>query len=142
MIPGFSNELWVVYALVFGAALLGIQGTYWFFFRTRREQKAVNRRIALSAKTANPTEVLEVLRRERGVDFLPQISFFKNLELLIIQSGVRLTGLKLILFLAVSGMMSYFIIQYVTGLKSLAAPLAIILACAFLYLFLRIARRR
>src|SRR5687767_7636227 len=142
MMPNFGSELWVVYALVFGAALLGIQGVYWFLFKTRREQKAINRRVALSAKTFNPTEVLEVLRRERGVDFLPQISSFEGLELLIIQSGLRLTGPKLIMIVAFSGTVWYFIIQYVTGFVSLAATLAIILAFASLYLFLKIARRR
>ena len=142
MTLNFANELWVIYALVFGAALLGIQGIYLFLFKTRREQKAVNRRVALSAKTSNPTEVLEVLRRERGIDFLPQISFFEGLELLIIQSGLRLTGPKLIMLVAFSGTIWYFIIQYAIGFVSLAAPLAIILAFASPYVFLKIARRR
>src|SRR5688500_11128550 len=105
--PDFANELWVVYALVFGAALLGIQGVYWFLAKNRREQKAVNRRVALTAQNSNPTEVLEVLRRERGVDFLPQVAFFKNLELLIIQSGVRLTGPKVMMILAFTGLIWY-----------------------------------
>src|ERR1700752_4476393 len=128
MIFNFTNELWVVYALVFGAALLGIQGVYWFFFKTRREHKAINRRVALSAQTSNPAEVLEVLRRERGADFLPQISLFKNWELLIIQSGMRLSAPKLITILAVIGLISYFILQYATGFKALAIPPAAALA--------------
>src|ERR671914_700332 len=118
MTLNFADELWVIYALVFGAALLGIQGIYWWLFKTRREQKAVNRRVAVSAKIPDPTEVLEVLRRERGVDFLPQISFFENLQLLIIQSGIRFTAPKLIMILAVAGTISYFVIQYLTGLVS------------------------
>jgi tight adherence protein B len=142
MMLNFTNELWVVYVLVFGAALLGIQGIYWFLFKTRREQKAINRRVALSVQTSNPTEVLEVLRRERGVDFLPQISFFKNLELLIIQSGVRLSGPKLITTLAVIGLMSYVVLQYVTGFRTLAVIPAAMLAFVFVYLFLKLARRR
>ena len=140
--PNFANELWVVYALVFGAALLGIQGAYWFLAKNRREQKAVNRRIALTVKTSNPTEVLAVLRRERGADFLPQISFFKKFELLIIQSGVRLTGPKLIMILAFIGLIWYFVLQYATGFRSLAVPAAVVLAFASLYLFLKLARRR
>src|SRR5687768_17776261 len=115
--PNFANELWVVYALVFGAALLGVQGAYWFLAKNRREQKAVNRRLALTVKTSNPTEVLAVLRRERGADFLPQISFFKKFELLIIQSGVRLTGPKLIMILAFIGLIWYFVLQYATGFR-------------------------
>jgi tight adherence protein B len=140
--PNFANELWVVYALVFGAALLGVQGAYWFLAKNRREQKAVNRRLALTVKTSNPTEVLAVLRRERGADFLPQISFFKKFELLIIQSGVRLTGPKLIMILAFIGLIWYFVLQYATGFRSLAVPAAVVLAFASLYLFLKLARRR
>ena len=140
--PDFVNELWLVYALVFGAALLGIQGAYWFLAKNRREQKAVNRRVELTAQNSNPTEVLEVLRRERGADFLPQISFFKKLELLIIQSGVRLTGPKLIMILAFIGSIWYFMLQYATGFRSLAVPAAFVLAFASIYLFLKLARRR
>ena len=39
-------------------------------------------------------------------------------------------------------MISYFIVQYLTGFVSLAVPLAIILAGALIYLFLTMARRR
>ncbi len=86
--------------------------------------------------------MLDVLRRERGADFLPQISFFKNLELLIIQSGVRLSGPKLIMILAVIGLIWYFVLQYATGFRSLAVPAAVVLAFASIYLFLKLARRR
>ena len=41
------NELWVIYALVFGAAMLGIQAGYWFFVRGRKTQQVINRRLAL-----------------------------------------------------------------------------------------------
>ena len=49
-----AGELWIIYALVFGAALLGVQGFYWVLFKERREQKAINRRLALTAQLANP----------------------------------------------------------------------------------------
>jgi tight adherence protein B len=86
--------------------------------------------------------VLAVLRRERGVDFLPQISLFKDFELLIIQSGVRLSGPKLIMILAFSGSIWYFMLQYATGFRSVAVPAAILLVFGSIYLFLRLARRR
>jgi tight adherence protein B len=140
--PDFANDLWVVYALVFGAALLGIQGAYWYLVKNRREHKAVNRRIALSAQTSNQTEVLAVLRRERGVDYLPQIFIFKDFELLIIQSGVRLSGAKLLMILALASLIWYFALQYVTGFRSMAFPAALLLAFGSIYLFLKSARRR
>jgi tight adherence protein B len=61
------TELWVICALVFGAVLLGFQGIYWVLFKERREKQAINRRLALAAELANPKEVLEILRKERGV---------------------------------------------------------------------------
>lgn len=59
------NELWVIYALVFGAAMFGIQAGYWFLFRGRKTQQTINRRLALSAQGASATSVLETLRSER-----------------------------------------------------------------------------
>ena len=47
MIP---TELWLIYALVFGAVLLGFQGIYWVLFKERREKQAINRRLALTAE--------------------------------------------------------------------------------------------
>ena len=68
----FSSELWIFYALVFGAALLGVQGLYWLLFKSRREKKAINRRLVLGTQLASPTEVLEAFRKERSGDFLAQ----------------------------------------------------------------------
>src|SRR5258708_31959947 len=61
------NELWFIYALVFVAVLLGVQGLYLFLSFRRREQKSVNRRLLLTSQLANPTAVLDALRRERGL---------------------------------------------------------------------------
>ena len=77
MIP---TELWLIYALVFGAVLLGFQGIYWVLFKERREKQAINRRLALTAELANPKEVLEILRKERGVDLLPRFRRCKALR--------------------------------------------------------------
>ena len=97
MIP---TELWLIYALVFGAVLLGFQGIYWVLFKERREKQAINRRLALTAELANPKEVLEILRKERGVDLAP-IPALQSFKELVVQSGVRWTGVKLLLVAAV-----------------------------------------
>ena len=89
-----ATELWVIYALVFGAVLLGFQAIYWVLFKERREKQAINRRLALTAELANPKEVLQILRKERGDDLLAHIPSLQSFKELVVQSGVRLTGTK------------------------------------------------
>ena len=75
--------------------LLAVQGVYFFLFKARRERTAINRRLALGAQLNNSTEVLEALRRERGSEFLARTPIFHGLNDLLIQSGVRLSGVWL-----------------------------------------------
>src|SRR5690348_1396600 len=93
-----ASELWIIYALVFGAVLLAVQGLYVLLVRTRHEQTAINRRLTLTTQLNNPNEVLEALRRERGVELLGQIPLSQRLNTLIIQSGVRFSALTFLLF--------------------------------------------
>src|SRR5258707_12204265 len=65
-----SEELWVIYALVFGTALFAVQGLYWVVFRARHQRRLINRRLALTDRLENPTQVFEALRRERGLGAL------------------------------------------------------------------------
>ncbi len=72
--------------------LLAIQGIYWVLFKERGERKKINRRLALTTELANPSEVLEILRKERGVDVLAHIPSLQGLKELIVQSGVRFSA--------------------------------------------------
>jgi tight adherence protein B len=137
-----ATELWLIYALVFGAVLLGFQGVYWVLFKERREQQTINRRLALTAELANPKEVLQILRKERGVDVLAHIPSLQNLKELVVQSGVRLTGAKLLLAAGIPPVLFFFLLRFATGSSFLAAALAGPLAAASIYLFLLSARRR
>jgi Flp pilus assembly protein, ATPase CpaF len=134
MIP---TELWLIYALVFGAVLLGFQGIYWVLFKERREKQAINRRLALTAELANPKEVLEILRKERGVDLAP-IPALQSFKELVVQSGVRWTGVKLLLVAAVPTILFFLLFRLATGSSFLAITLAGLLAAASIYLFLAI----
>ena len=71
-----KGDLWLIYALIFGAVLLAVQGLYTLLFKARQEKSAINRRLLLTAQLNSPSEVLEVLRRERGVEFLTQHPIF------------------------------------------------------------------
>src|SRR5262249_29934768 len=137
-----ATELWLICALVFGAVLLGFQGVYWVLFKERREQQTINRRLALTAELANPKEVLQILRKERGVDVLAHIPSLQNLKELVVQSGVRLTGAKLFLAAGIPPVLFFLSLRFATGSSFLAAALAGPLAAASIYLFLLSARRR
>ena len=137
-----ATELWLIYALVFGAVLLGFQGVYWMLFKERREQQTINRRLALIAELANPKEVLQILRKERGVDVLAHIPALQGFKELIVQSGVRWTGTKLLLAAVVPTMLFFLLFRLATGSSFLAITLAGLLAAASIYLFLLSARRR
>jgi tight adherence protein B len=137
-----GNELWIIYALVFGAVLLAVQGAYLLLFKARHEKSAINRRLALTAQLNNPNEVLEVLRRERGAPFLTQIPMLEGLNSTVIQSGVRFSGLSFLLILAVLGLSYAVLLLVATGSSVLALVLACPAAAASLYVYLRIAQRR
>src|SRR5437870_10170343 len=104
MIP---NELWIIYVLIFGAALLGIQSAYFLLFKSGQEQKAINRRLALTAQFSNPATVLQVMRKERGVEFFAALPALHSLNSLIIQSAIRLTPLSVVLMLGIPGALTY-----------------------------------
>jgi tight adherence protein B len=61
-----NNQLWLIYALIFGAVLLGVRALYWFLFRSRAENKIINRRLMLNNGMKDAAQVLDVLRQERG----------------------------------------------------------------------------
>jgi len=136
-----GSELLFIYALVFGAVLIGIQGLYWSVFKERSEQRIVNRRLALTAQLANPAEVLEALRKERGIEFLAGIPSLRSFNDLIVQSGVRLSGAGLLLAISVLAVLAYLLFSFVLG-STIALLLGVPSAIALLYLFLQRARRR
>lgn len=139
MIP---TEVWLIYALVFGAVLLGFQAIYWLLFKERREKQTINRRLALTAELANPREVLQILRKERGVDVLAHIPSLQSFKELIVQSGVRFTGTKVFLAVAIPAALFFLVLRLATGSSFLAIVIAGPLAAVSIFLFLVRARRR
>ena len=137
-----AGELWIIYALVFGAVLLAVQGLYLLLFKARQEKTAINRRLALTTQLNNPNEVLEVLRRERGVQFLAGTPAFQKLNDLIIQSGVRFSALSFLLLFTAMGLLYAVLLSLALGSALLAFALAVPAAVGSVYLYLRIAQGR
>ena len=137
-----GSELWVIYALVFGTVLLVVQGLYVLLFKARQEKAAINRRLALTAQLNNPTEVLEVLRRERGFEFLTWTSASQQLNDLIIQSGVRAGGFSFLLLAVVLGLAIVALLTLALGSPVLAFGLGVPATAGLVYLYLRMAQQR
>jgi len=135
-------ELWIIYALAFGATLLGVQGLYWVFSRTQQEKKAINRRLALGEQLRTPAAVLETLRRERGFGTASGIQMFAGLEELVLQTGLRIEPVRLLLLVLAVAALLLLIFSYVLGFGISAFALALALTLAWVYLALQIVRRR
>jgi tight adherence protein B len=142
MISMVPNELWLIYALVFGTVLLAVQGLYVLLFKARQEQTAINRRLALTTQLNNPSQVLEVLRRERGVEFLTRGPALHQLHDVLIQSGVRFSTFSFLLLFVALCLLFAVLLSLITGFRVLAFVFAVPAALASIYLYLSIARRR
>lgn len=135
-------ELWLIYALVFGAALLAVQGLYWAAFRGRHEQQLINRRLALTDELASPTQVMEALRKERSLGLLARAPILSRLEKFAVQSGLTFTpsicfGTLFLLFVC-----CFVPFGFLLGFGSIALGFAILVATGTSCVYLILARRR
>jgi tight adherence protein B len=137
-----SGELWVIYALVFGTALFAVQGLYWLVFRARHERQLINRRLALNDRLENPSQVMEALRRERGLGALGELPVLKQIDELVIQSGVSVTAGTWLGILFILSAVFFFLFGVFLGFGLIALAAAVVAAAGALYLFLLQARRR
>jgi tight adherence protein B len=135
------NELWTIYGLVFGAAILAVEALYWLVFRARGVQKAVNRRLALSAADASPTEVFEALRHERGFADFSAVGFADFSDFLV-QTGLRLSMWRLAAWTAALMVCLWGAASLLVSQMWISIPLAVALAPTLVALYLRIARSR
>jgi tight adherence protein B len=137
------DQLWIIYGLIFGTALLGIQAGYVLFVRERKTNQSVNRRLKLSAQGASPTVILDVLKNERGFadfnnEFLGRLSDFWT------QTGLRFD--RNLLLLVTGGLaLTFFILLSIPlgfGMSPLILLLAVVAAVGTVFLFLHITRSR
>lgn len=137
-----TNEPWIIYALAFGAVLLGVQGSFLFLSLRHREQKAINRRLALGQRLGSSTEVLETLRRERGLGLAGGVRALEGLEELVLQTGLRVDPLRLVFATLGLTVLYTIVFSFSFGTSILVVVLALIVAVATVYLVLQVLRRR
>src|SRR6266852_4056608 len=135
-----NNQLWIIYALVFGAALLGFQALYWLVFRSRAERKIINRRLTLTSELSDQGAVLEALREERGLGNLANVAGLQWLDLLVMQSGLKLDAMRLVVWIGGLTVGFYFVLEF--WLKQGPRSIVIAIAAALVvgYVLLRRAR--
>jgi tight adherence protein B len=134
------DQLWVIYVLVFIAALLGVQASYWLVIGARRTQKAVNRRLALTQQLSNPATVLETLRRERGLADLNN-PLLGNLSTYLMQTGLRFDG-KLFFLWTACAILFFVIFGFAFGFGAIAFGITLLATAVSVVLFLRLARNK
>src|SRR5216684_4899148 len=120
-----NNELWIIYALVFGAALLGFQALYVLVIRSRTERKIINRRLTLTSELSDQSAVLEALRRERGLGDLGNLAGLQWLDVLGMQSGLKLDAMRLLVWIGGLSVLFYFPLALWLKLGAVAIPLAV-----------------
>jgi tight adherence protein B len=136
------GELWLIIALIFGAALLGFQASYVLIFRERKTQQSINRRLRLSSQGGNPTDVFQALKIERGFVDLDR-PWLGGLSDFWTQTGLRLDRNLLLLAVAGLAVLYSFGLQFpLRGMWPLAAALAVPAAALTVFLFLHLVRKR
>ncbi len=135
------SELWVIYALIFGAAAFSIQAGYWIIYRSRKTQRVVNRRLALSSGGDSPSAVLETLRRERGFsdNSQPLVKYFNDIWT---QTGLRFDRNYFMFVSFGLGAVYFVVFGFVLDFGAFALVLAPLAAAVTVLLYLKAVRRR
>jgi len=137
-----SGELWVIYALVFGTALFAVQGLYWVVFRARHQRRLINRRLALTDRLENPTQVFEALRRERGLGVLFRAPLLRRFDELVVQSGLAVTPETWLGILFVLSAVFFVLLGFSVGFGLIVFLVSVLAGALVLFLYLLLARRR
>jgi tight adherence protein B len=141
MFTSSANEPWLIYALIFGAAVLGVEALYWLVYRASGAQKSINRRLGLSKKLGNSSEVLDVLRRERGLaDF--NNPMLADLNDLLVQTGLAIPKSLLLVWTVLLGVLFFALGFILLRLGPMAIIPAVVLPPLLILMFLRIARAK
>ena len=134
-------ELWVIAGIVFLAVLLGVEALYSLVFGRAWVNKTIDRRLALSRALLHPAEPSDVLRDEHGL-WDSRHPAFRNLNDLLLQTGLRPDRTTLLLGFAAPSVLMFFAWALLLGYGLGATAAAVISALALLFLFFRIVRQR
>ena len=133
-------ELWVISSFVFATTLLAVVAVG-LTFETRTTRRSISRRLALTARLASCSDVLEALRRERGLIDTPIPAFF-GINDFLTQTGLRLDRNSLLLWILVLGASTFVLFGLLLGFGFLSFVLGIVSALVLVIAYCRVMRRR
>ncbi len=135
------TSLSLIAALVFIAVTLAAEGIYWSAWRSRRVQRSINRRIALSRRSASSRELLNALREERGLAGFdnPVLRPYRDF---LVQTGLRLDRKAVLLWGCAITALLFGALGLAFGYGVATFATAVVLIVAGFILFLNIIRRR
>ena len=135
------NQLWVIYGLVFFAGTLAIESLYWLVYDLRGNKKTINRRLALSEKSEAKSQVLDIMRRERGfADF--ESPTLTRLNDFFVQTGLTVSKVVLALWTLMAAAVIAFPLRELSFSLWMAIGIGLIVAPAVVGLYLAITRRK
>jgi tight adherence protein B len=117
----------LVSLMFFAAAALLVAFVYRYYSQDYTAKRKVNRRLSLIEKTADPKEVLTILRRERGIFAGDTRPWLEGLQTLFVQSGLHfegiyflsvIAGLSTVITTAITIAFGFHLINLVSGLVS------------------------
>ena len=100
------DQLTIIYIIVFCAVLLAVQALLWVAAEKQRTRGAINRRLLLTTEGVSTEEVLETLKRERGLLDLDN-KYLRYINDLYIQAGINVDE-KFLIIVAFSIGFVYF----------------------------------
>lgn len=130
--------LWSVLALVFAAAILGVEGSFWLASDFRSNRKAITRRLAERERSLARTEPLNVLRDKQDVFILN----WSALRDFLAQTGLKLSWPVLGLWAAVASAFVAAPLWWFGLDASIWAPASLVGGSALVGLYLMRVRRR
>src|SRR3954471_15476941 len=108
--PFEFDPIYLVYLLVAASAGMLFEGIYLLFFAGASYRQNVNRRLKLLKNEPNRENLLVQLRRERGLSTSGNYSLsITSFNQLVLQSGLTLGMKKLLTFIVIGAIASFFI---------------------------------
>jgi tight adherence protein B len=142
MLPDI-DPLYLIWLCVALSAALTAEAVYLLCFSTASYRSQINRRLMLSKNSANRESVLQVLRRERGLNEQGGFrSRFLAFNRLVLQSGLTIGLTRLIFVIAVTSIVAFVTTLSLRNSWIEATTAGVLAATALPYLALRVLRAR
>ena len=131
----------VVYLLIGVATALLVFFAYLYYFQDQTKKKLINRRLRLLDAHEDRAEVLEILRRERAINFSDGVRF-RVVQDFLIQSGLRLGNTSLAIYSATMACVVTVLIAFLMGSCLVAISLGVVCSLIAMATAVKIARER